>query len=82
MSEDIPPRIDNASEADSKVLKGHLMGAQKARENFVKKENDTKLKSKKGRIIRLIYRVGDLMRCNKKNSKEKINGWGQRRSLR
>ena len=42
------------------------MGVQKARENFVKIENETKLKFKKRRNIRHIYRVGDLIRYNRK----------------
>ena len=33
--EDIPPRFDNAIEADIKVLKGHFMGVQKAPEKKV-----------------------------------------------
>ena len=39
-SEKIPPRFDNANEADIRILKGHLIGVQKARENFVKITED------------------------------------------
>ena len=42
------------------------MGVQKARENFVGIENETKMKFKKGRNLRHLYRVGFLIRYNRK----------------
>ena len=66
-SEKILPRFDNANKVDFKVLEGHLMGVLKAQKNLVKIEIETKLKFKKERRIRHIYRVWDLIRYNQIN---------------
>ena len=45
----MPARSDNSNEADILVLKGHLLGAQKARENLLKCKTKQNKKIKEGR---------------------------------
>ena len=79
--EEITPGHDNASEVDIKNLEGHSLGVQKAQENFVKTENDTKLKFKKEGAFEIFTWLGISFDTTEKRYRNSIGG-GRLRSLR